>query len=1036
MRSRWLYSAASAILVALLWDPTSGVYADNTYQPLPLSQNWSNSGSITVNDEWKGVLGIVGYRGDGLTSSNDFDPQLVLDGDPSAVIDVNANQTNPNTFTTGGVAEFEITDPVAALQGSGTADAPYLLIHVSTLGKSNIRVSYNLRDIDGSTDNAAQQVALQYRIGSTGNFTNVPAAYVADATTGPGLATLVTPVSVILPAAVDNQPLVQFRIITTNAGGNDEWVGVDDIQVFESGTPQNPTGIGAAEPSSVELTFPVLLTVVVTPGTNPVSTGLSVSANLTPIGGSLTQPFFDNGTNGDLIPGDNVFSYSATVPPTVSAGAKVIPAAIRDSQGRTGTSNIGLTVTPQAQSLTISQIQGPGTTSPFVGHKVRTTGIVTARISSGFFLQDPVGGADPLSSDGIFVFTSSTPPMSAAAGSLVQVNGTISEFRRSTVPHGPSVTEIISPGVTVLSTGNALPVSRLITSVNLVPSGGIAQLERFEGMRVQFSSITVVAPTGGYLNEVNATATTDGYFYAVLSGTARPYREPGIQVGDPDPAIPSAAIPRFDGNPEVFGVDSDAQPGTVAVDVTSGAVIPTVMGVLHQDYGEYRVFPEATLLPTGSISATPVPAALPSELKIASINLQRFYDTENDPSTSDAVLNSTGFNRRLNKSSLAVRNVLGLPDVLALMEMENATAVQALAAKINADAASAGLPNPGYQACLFEGNDVGGIDVGFLYSARVALIDCTQIGLTATYVDPNTGAPAKLNDRPPLVLRGTVRAMGSDSAYPFTVVVNHLRSMNDIDDPAGGNRVRVKRSAQAEFAAALLQERQTENTISVGDFNAFQFNDGYADVMGTIKGSPAPADQVFVAGADLVEPDYTNLADTVSLAAGYSYSFAGTAQSLDHVLVNKSVLPRVSRFAVARVNADFPEVLRSEDTRPERVSDHDAPVVYISLPVEITSATSIKREAMDYSKGKGYSITNLKITNISIEALPNPYYVVIGGIGPSRSLLNASGFTPEGLPYIRVDRLLMPNITEVVELRFGAPGKARPTYTTKVYKSL
>ena len=66
MRSRWLLAAAAAILVALLLNPTSGVYADNTYQPLPFSQHWSNPGSITVNDEWNGVLGIVGYRGDGL----------------------------------------------------------------------------------------------------------------------------------------------------------------------------------------------------------------------------------------------------------------------------------------------------------------------------------------------------------------------------------------------------------------------------------------------------------------------------------------------------------------------------------------------------------------------------------------------------------------------------------------------------------------------------------------------------------------------------------------------------------------------------------------------------------------------------------------------------------------------------------------------------------------------------------------------------------------------------------------------------------
>ncbi len=37
---------------------------------------------------------------------------------------------------------------------------------------------------------------------------------------------------------------------------------------------------------------------------------------------------------------------------------------------------------------------------------------------------------------------------------------------------------------------------------------------------------------------------------------------------------------------------------------------------------------------------------------------------------------------------------------------------------------------------------------------------------------------------------------------------------------------------------------------------------------------------------------------------------------------------RVSRFQYARNNADFPESLRGDDTRPERISDHDMPVAY------------------------------------------------------------------------------------------------------------
>jgi hypothetical protein len=35
---------------------------------------------------------------------------------------------------------------------------------------------------------------------------------------------------------------------------------------------------------------------------------------LTAIGGSATQAFVDDGTGGDAVAGDNIFSYTATVP--------------------------------------------------------------------------------------------------------------------------------------------------------------------------------------------------------------------------------------------------------------------------------------------------------------------------------------------------------------------------------------------------------------------------------------------------------------------------------------------------------------------------------------------------------------------------------------------------------------------------------------------------------------------------------------------------------------------------------------------------
>ncbi|WP_244475643.1 ExeM/NucH family extracellular endonuclease [Methylobacterium sp. Leaf466] len=177
---------------------------------------------------------IVGYRGDDITTVTGADPQT-LAGDGTVTVDVNANQTNPNGFSTGGVAEFALSDPTVALAGSGTADAPNLVIHLDTTGRRDVTVSYTLRDLEDGADNAAQAVALQYRVGTTGAWVNLPAAYRADASAGPNTFGPDGVVTAVLPAAVENQPQVQVRVITTNALGNDEWIGIDDISVTSAG---------------------------------------------------------------------------------------------------------------------------------------------------------------------------------------------------------------------------------------------------------------------------------------------------------------------------------------------------------------------------------------------------------------------------------------------------------------------------------------------------------------------------------------------------------------------------------------------------------------------------------------------------------------------------------------------------------------------------------------------------------------------------------------------------------------------------------
>lgn len=319
------------------------VSAPPTGQPLPFSQNWTNTGMITVDNDWSGVPGIIGYRGDDLTTAVGADPQNILTDGSTTPVNIIANQTAPDLYTSGGNVEFELANPVVAFQGSGTADAPNIVVSIDTTAQSNITVSYNLRDVDNSADNSVQPVALQYRIGANGDFTNIPAAFVADATQGPNLATLVTPVAVSLPAVVNNNPLVQLRFITTNAIGSDEFVGIDDINIVSNGTVPL-SGVGSANPNDVNAGNPTLLKVAVNPATNPASTNISVTADLTSIGGSANQQFYDDGTNGDVAAGDNIFSYSEIVSTGTSGGNKTLPVSISDAESRTASASIPLLV--------------------------------------------------------------------------------------------------------------------------------------------------------------------------------------------------------------------------------------------------------------------------------------------------------------------------------------------------------------------------------------------------------------------------------------------------------------------------------------------------------------------------------------------------------------------------------------------------------------------------------------------------------------------------------------------------------------------
>ena len=133
------------------------------------------------------------------------------------------------------------------------------------------------------------------------------------------------------------------------------------------------TSIPTATPATVPAGASVLFTVTVIPGTAPESTGINVAVDLSSIGGSDAQALFDDGTNGDVIAGDNVFSFLAAVPVSVTSGTLSIPVNVSDAILRSGTSSVALTVsTVQTFSITdrggVSLTSGGASDTPVFGY--------------------------------------------------------------------------------------------------------------------------------------------------------------------------------------------------------------------------------------------------------------------------------------------------------------------------------------------------------------------------------------------------------------------------------------------------------------------------------------------------------------------------------------------------------------------------------------------------------------------------------------------------------------------------------------------
>ncbi len=772
----------------------------------------------------------------------------------------------------------------------------------------------------------------------------------------------------------------------------------------------------AVTPSSVNAGSSTLLTATGTPG-------LVVTADLSGLHGSSTQPLYDDGTNGDVTANDGTYSVTLPIPASTAVGSYIINVKGTNSGLITGTASTTLTVTAPVAFLAIHTIQGntPGT-SPYTGQTVMTHGIVTGILNSGYYVQarDTEADTDPHTPEALFIFTGSgRVPTAVVIGSEIQVTGTATLYPSTAIIPG---LELNNPAnFSVLTTGNPLPAAIVLSTGVPAPDGGILQLPYLQDMRVSVPNLTVTQPTDGVLTESAETYISNGQFWGEVSGLPRPTREPGLELRDPFTASQPTTIPRFDDDPETFLLDSIASGNTAGVlNLATGATLSGVTGVI--DLTNYGGLPalvldaanRPTVTGTG-ITSSRLPAAGTGQIAIADQNMERFYNSTAD-TPGAVVLTPAAYQLRLSKASLGIRTVLHSPDILALEEMENLATLTDLSNTISADAQAAGQPDPQYQPYLVQGNDPSAINVAFLVKpSAVNVIGVDQFGKSATYTTP-TGGQALLNDRPPLVLHAGVKRANGAADYPLTVIVNHLRSLNSITDPSTGATVRAKREAQAEYLANLVQGYQAggEHVVVVGDFNVFDVNDGIVDSLGIIRGNPAPAAQDVLPGTTgLVHPALVDAAPTNVATGAYSYVFDGYAQSIDHFLTTEDIAGAITTLP-AHWNADFPAIYRNSSTRPEVSSDHDGIVGYLTVPSgqpQLAFATSITRQA-DGSYQGAITLTNsgsgtataaqvgaATLGNAPAAALP----IVFGDIAPgSSSTITITFPSSAGAPGTRI----------------------------------
>jgi uncharacterized protein len=564
------------------------------------------------------------------------------------------------------------------------------------------------------------------------------------------------------------------------------------------------------------------------------------------------------------------------------------------------------------------EIQGAAHRSPLEGQAVSDVpGIVTARVSNGFFYEDPDPDADPATAEGLFVFTGSAPPV--AVGDAVRVDGLVTEFR----PGGATgnnlpQTELTSPVIEVLSSGNGLPGPSVIGKGGRIPpnevieddatgdvetSGvfdpaqdGIDFYESFESMRVRVNRAHVVGPTNAF-----------GEIPVVGDWGERA----GVKT-----TRGGVVIRPNDFNPERIHLDDRLMP-VPSLDVGDRFRSP-VVGILDYSFGNFKLdVSEPVVSVSGGLRREVAKAAGNHEIAVATFNVENL-----DP----------GDDSFDELAELIVDN-LRAPDIVALEEIQdnngplNDAVTDASVTLTTLIAAIQAAGGPVYEYRQIDpvddqdgGEPGGNIRVGFIFRTDRGLSFVDRPGGTSTastgvVAGPNgaelTFSPGRVDPTNP-AFNASRKPLAGEFRYrgkTLFVIANHFNSKGG-DDPLFGrfqppNRItETQRHAQAQvvndFVDSILAVDGQADVIVLGDLNDFEFSETLEILQG-----------------DVLE----NLLLTLPKPERYTYVFEGNSQVLDQILVSRHLVRSLSVYDVVHVNSEF----------DDQASDHEPQVARFSL---------------------------------------------------------------------------------------------------------